>query len=88
MLNPTKKDTPHPRAKDKPRKRIGGAKSCLESNPIPTRDAQRVQINLVHTRTQRPMETETGLCLSVSCGGMGQQWPATGALGAADPGMA
>ena len=37
-----------------------------------------------------PTETETELCLSVSCGGLGQQWPATwaGALGAADLGMA
>ena len=35
-----------------------------------------------------PTETETELCLSISCGG--QQWPATetGALGAADLGMA
>ena len=31
-------------------------------------------------------KTETELCLSVSCGGMGQQWPAAGAgaLGAAE----
>ena len=37
-----------------------------------------------------PTETETELCLSVSCGGTGQQWIAagTGALGAADLGMA
>ena len=30
-----------------------------------------------------PTETETELCLSISCGGMGQQWSAagTGALG-------
>ena len=37
-----------------------------------------------------PTETETELCLSVPCGGMGQQWPAAGAgaLGAADLGMA
>ena len=34
--------------------------------------------------------TETELCLSVSCGGRGQQWTATGtgALDAADLGMA
>ena len=34
-------------------------------------------------------ESETELCLSVSCGGAGQQWSAvgTGALGAADLGM-
>ena len=37
-----------------------------------------------------PAETETELCLSVSCGGPGPQWIATGAgaLGAADMGMA
>ena len=63
---------------------------CLESNPIPTRDAQRAQINLMSTRTQNPTETELELCFSVSCRGTGQQWPAAGAgaLGAADLGMA
>ena len=37
-----------------------------------------------------PTETETELCLSISCGGMGQQWIATGtgALGAADSDIA
>ena len=36
-----------------------------------------------------PTETETELCLSISCGGVGHQWTATGAgaLGAADLGM-
>ena len=35
-------------------------------------------------------ETEPELCLSVFCGGMGQQWTVTGAgaLGAVDLGMA
>ena len=41
-----------------------------------------------HKMHAQPTETEPELCLSVSCGGMGQQWPATGALGAADLGMA
>ena len=33
-----------------------------------------------------PTETETELCLSVSCGGMGQQWTdaRAGAMGAVD----
>ena len=68
---------------------VGGAKSRLESN-IPARDIQRAQTNLVCTRTQRPTETGTELCLSVSCGGMGQQWTAAGAgaQGAAGVGMA
>ena len=37
-----------------PSKMVGGVKSCLESNPISARDAQRAQTNLVRTRTQRP----------------------------------
>ena len=65
---------------------VGGEKLCLESNPIPARDAQRAQTNLMHTRTPDSTETERELCLSISYGGIGQQWPAAGAgvLGAAD----
>ena len=37
-----------------PRKMAGGENSRLESNPIPVRDAQRAQTNLVCTRTQEP----------------------------------
>ena len=33
-------------------KTVGGANSHLESNPIPARDTQRAQTNLVHKRTQ------------------------------------
>ena len=33
---------------------VGELNSCSESNPIPTRDAQRAQTNLVCTRTQGP----------------------------------
>ena len=45
---------PHVQGQRKsPSKVVGGAKSCLESNPIPARDARRVQTNLVCTRTQR-----------------------------------
>ena len=35
-------------------KMVGEAKLHLESNPIPAREAQRAQTNLVRTRTQRP----------------------------------
>ena len=46
--------------------------------------------NLCAPGPKDPTETETELCLSVSCGGMGQQWTAAGigALGAADVDMA
>ena len=69
---------------------VGGVNSRLDSNLIPTRDAKKAQTNLVNTRTQDPTETDTELCLRVSCGGTGQQWTAvgTGALGAADLGVA
>ena len=69
---------------------IGRANSHLESSPIPARDAQRAQTTLYAPGPGDPTETETELCLSVSCGGMGQQWTATGAgaLGAADSAMA
>ena len=37
-----------------PSKMVGGAKSCLESNPISTRDVQRAQTNLMCTRSKDP----------------------------------
>ena len=37
-----------------PSKMVGRVNLHLESNPIPTSDAQRVQTNLVCTRTQGP----------------------------------
>ena len=71
-----------------PSKMVGGAKSHLKSNCIPTRDFIRAQTN--HVCTQRSRETETELRLSISCRGMGQQWTAVraGALGAVDQIMA
>ena len=43
----------------------GGAKSCLKSNPIPTRDAQRTQTKLcVHQDPGTIQETEPYLPLS------------------------
>ena len=43
-----------------------------------------------HQGPETPKETETELCLSVSCRGTGQQWTAAGVgtLGAVDLGMA
>ena len=57
---------------------VGGANLHLESNPFSARDAQRAQRNLVRTGARDPTETETELCLSVSCGGSGGQCSATG----------
>ena len=85
---PPTKDTPHPRQRRSPNKMVGGAKSCLESNPIPARDTWRAQTKPCVNHDPETPETESDLCLSVSCRGTGQQWPAkgAGALAAADLG--
>ena len=67
------------RQRRSPSKMVGGAKSCLESNPIPARDTWRAKTKpCVHQdpeTTQRLSQT----CVSVSCRGMGEQWSAAGA---------
>ena len=84
------KKRPHVQGQRKsPSKMVGGAKSCLESNPIPTRDSWRAQTNLVCTRTQIPCRDwarPVCECLLWRYGSVGQQWTATGAgaLGAVD----
>ena len=70
-----------------PGETVGGANLRLESNPFSARDAQRAQTNLVCTGARDPTETETELCLSISCGGSGGQCSATG-TGALGVGMA
>ena len=57
---------------------VGGAKSHLESNPIPTRELGGLKKTLCAPEPRDPTETEPELCLSVSCAGTGQQWPAAG----------
>ena len=37
------KKIPHIQGQRSPNKMVGGPKSCLESNPVPTRDARRAQ---------------------------------------------
>lgn len=54
VLEQLRGDTPHPWQRRSLSKMVGGANSCLKSNPIPTRDAKRAQTNLVHTRAQGP----------------------------------
>ena len=45
---------PHVQGQRNPSKTVGGAHLHLESNPIPTRDTQTAQANLMCTRTQGP----------------------------------
>ena len=81
---PPKTDTPCPRAKGKTQKDGRRGKITFRIKPsYPSEMHRGLKQNLVHK------ETESELCLSVSCGGRGQQWPATGAgaLGAADLGV-
>ena len=49
------KKIPHVQGQSRsPSKMVGGAKSSLDSNPLPARDTQRAQTKLVLTRTQGP----------------------------------
>ena len=67
---------------------VEGAKLCLESYPPET--LRGLKHSLYVPGPRGPTETDTKLCLSVSCRGTGQQWTAAGAghLGAVDLGMA
>ena len=58
--------------------------------PYPPETLRGLKQTLCTPGPRDPTETETELCLSVSCGGSGQLWTAigTGALDAADLGMA
>ena len=68
-----------------PNKTVRGVKSHLEPNLIPARDAWRAQTKpWVHQDPETPQRLSQ-TCVWVSCRGMCQLWPATGAgaLGAA-----
>ena len=69
---------------------VAGTNSHLESNPSPSEVLRGLKQTLRAPGPRDPTETETELCLRVSCGGTGQQWPAAGAgaLGASDLGVA
>ena len=52
--------------RESPQKMVGGTKSHLESNPIPSRDAQKAQTKpCAHQDPGTPQETEPELFLSV-----------------------
>ena len=83
------KDTPHPRAMEKAQQDGRRGDFAFKIKPHSRkRRSEGSNIPCAHQRV--PTETKPELCLSVSCGGMDQQWPAAGAgaLGAADLGMA
>ena len=66
-------------------------RNCVQNQtPYPPEILKGSKQTLCTPGLRDPTETDTELCLSVSCGGTGQQWTATGAgaLGAADVDMA
>ena len=85
---PPKRDTPHTRAKEKHQKDSSRGEITFR---IKAHTCQRCSegSNKALCKPEDPTETEPDLplsVLSVSCRGMGQQWPAagSGALGAAN----
>ena len=90
---PPKKDTPRPRAKVNLQQDGRRGKIAFRIKPhARQRPLEGSNKPCVHQDTEAPQRLTRPAfkCLSVSCKGMGQKWPATeaGALGAADPGMA
>ena len=87
---PPKTDIPYPKAKEKPQEDSRRGKITFTIKPH-TRQRRSEGSNKpsAHQGSETP-ENEPELRVSISCGGMGQQWPATGAgaLGAADLGVA
>ena len=91
MLDPAKEDAPRPRAKEKPQQDGRRGEIAFRIKPHTCqRRSEGSDKTLCAPGPRDPTETEPELCLSVSCGGTGQQCPAAGAgaLGAADLGMA
>ena len=88
MLDPTKKDTPSPRAKEKLQQDGRRREITIRIKPV-NHQRHSEGSNLVYQDPETP-ESKLELCLNVSCKGTVQQWAAawSGALGAADLGMA
>ena len=83
---PPQKDTPHPRAKEKPQQDSRRGEIAFRIKPF-THQRHSVGSNKppAHQDPEAPQKMSQN-CVSVSCGGTGQQWPTpgTGALGAAN----
>ena len=86
---PPQKDTPHPRAKEKPQQDGRRGKVTFRIKPH-TQQRRLKGSNNTLCAPGHSTETEPKLCLSVSYRGMGQQWTAEGAraLSTVDLGMA
>ena len=84
-----KRDIPSPRAKEKPQQDGGRGEIMFRIKPLTCqRLSEGSNKTCAHQNPEDSTETESDLCLSVSCEGTGQQWPdaGAGALGAADLG--
>ena len=84
-LDPIRKGYPRPRTKEKPQKDGRRGKTAFRLKLLTPQSCMEGSNKTLYAPGHRdPTETEPDLPLNVSCEGMGQQWPAAGALGAAD----
>ena len=87
MLDPTKKIYPTFKAKERPQQDGRRGKITFRIRPHTSqRCLEDLNKTLCTAGPRDPIETEKEVCLSVSCGSMGQHWTAAGAeaLGATD----
>ena len=96
ILAPQSRHTVHLRwySQGAPRKQRNGAHSPTQTHSppetvcSPSTRSPELRRPRKYTKCMPNTQRRSQNCLSVSCGGTGQKWPATGALGAADLGMA
>ena len=76
---PAKKDSPRPGANEKPKQGSRTGEITFRIKPYThQRCLEGSNKTLCIPGPRDPTETEPDLCLSVSCGGVGQKWTATG----------
>ena len=75
---PPRKDTPCPRAKEKPQKDCRWGKNHIRIKPHTHQRCSEGSNRPCALRPRDPTETEPKPCLSVSCGGTTKQWTAAG----------
>ena len=81
MLDPTKKDTPCPRAKENHKQDSRRGKIAFRIKPRTHQRFSESSNKVLWAPGPRdPTETEPDLSLCVFCGGTCQQWPALGTM--------
>ena len=78
-ISPEYFTVPHAQGQRSPSKTAGWANCIQNQTPYLPETLRGLKQTLCALEPRHPTETETEVCLSVFCGGMGQQWTTAGA---------